>query len=233
MTIREPGYLAPGRPFHLPHNGGSAREHAGRSPVQSRISRSLSSLLFVSFFSPVCPVAAAAAPVTGTVVDAAGRALPRVLVTLVDASGTTIDTTFSYPDGTFRRRQRRTCRLQGAGGARRVRARDRRLRHRHDLKLKLAVAPIPEAVVVSATRTETPPGSSRAADGLRPRRRSSAARTRRCRSPPQRPRRWSCPTAARARSRRSSCAAARATTRRSCWTAFRSTSQAARSTSAA
>jgi vitamin B12 transporter len=94
--------------------------------------------------------------VTGTIVDAAGRALPRVLVTLVDASGTTIDTTFSYPDGTFRVGidAPAGCKVQAALAGFAPATVD--CGTGTGLTLKLAIAPIQEAVVVSATRTEAP-----------------------------------------------------------------------------
>ena len=98
--------------------------------------------------------AAAAEPVTGTVVDPSGRALSRVLVTLVDSSGRTIDSTYTYPDGTFRlgtvapsgcRVQAALAGFQAASAA-----------CGQDVRIALALAPITEAVVVSATRTEAP-----------------------------------------------------------------------------
>ena len=109
---------------------------------------------------PSCsrPCAAAAAPISGVVLDSSGRAIPRALVTVVDAAGSAVGTTFTYPDGTFSVEAATPsgCRVQaslsgfetasvpcGAGT---------------DLRLSLTVAPLQEAVVVSATRTEAPLG---------------------------------------------------------------------------
>jgi len=100
--------------------------------------------------------AAAAAPVTGTVVDPSGKALSRVLVTLVDSAGRTVDSTYTYPDGTFRLAAEAPagCRVQvSLAGFQTTSA-----TCGQDLRIALAVAPIQEAVVVSATRTEAPLG---------------------------------------------------------------------------
>jgi vitamin B12 transporter len=99
---------------------------------------------------------AAAAPVTGTVVDSSGRALPRVLVTLLDTSGQVLGTTFTYADGTFRFDAPTSagCRIQATLAG--FQPASVECGSGNDVKINLAVAPIEEAVVVTATRTEAP-----------------------------------------------------------------------------
>jgi hypothetical protein len=43
-----------------------------------------------------------AAPLTGRVVDPAGRPVPRAIVRAIDGSGRTLAEVFTTPDGTFR-----------------------------------------------------------------------------------------------------------------------------------
>jgi vitamin B12 transporter len=89
-------------------------------------------------------------------VDSSGRALPRVLVTLVDSSGRSIASTFTYPDGTFRFDADTPpgCRVQASLAGFETASVD--CGNGKDVKIGLAVAPIQEAVVVTATRTEAP-----------------------------------------------------------------------------
>jgi vitamin B12 transporter len=96
--------------------------------------------------------------VTGTAVDSSGRALPRVLITLVDASGATVDTTFTFPDGTFHvgADVPSGCKIQASLAGFESAVVD--CGSGQNLKVTLAVAPVQEAVVVSATRTEAPLG---------------------------------------------------------------------------
>jgi outer membrane cobalamin receptor len=109
---------------------------------------------------PGVPAAiAAGSPVTGTIVDPSGRALARALVTLTDGSGRTLDTTFSYPDGTFRVNRPDTgagagCRLQVALAGFQTGGVD--CGAGTNLRVSLALAGVEASVVVSATRTEAP-----------------------------------------------------------------------------
>jgi vitamin B12 transporter len=100
--------------------------------------------------------AASGAPVTGTVNDPSGRALQRVLVTLLDSSGRPIDKTFTYPDGTFRFEADTTagCRVQASLAGFQTATVD--CGSGKDLRIGLTVASVQEAVVVTATRTEAP-----------------------------------------------------------------------------
>jgi outer membrane cobalamin receptor len=97
------------------------------------------------------------APLTGVVVDASGRALPRVVVQVVAADGTTAASTLTDADGTFR--------VNGAPPACRVDAslagfssESAPCQTSAPVRLTLQVAPVAEAIVVSATRTEAPAG---------------------------------------------------------------------------
>jgi vitamin B12 transporter len=116
--------------------------------------RSVLSAFFATTF--LVTSVAAAGPVTGTVVDSTGRALPRVLVTLIDAGGTTVDTTFSYPDGTFRVGKDAPAGCQVRAALAGFETATIECASGTGLKLDLAVAAVQEAVVVSATRTEAP-----------------------------------------------------------------------------
>jgi vitamin B12 transporter len=153
--------LAPGRPFRLLSETLIRYRRVNtpkRSPVRLPAVRSLSILVFV-LYGFVTAVAATAAPVTGTIVDPSGRPLPRVLVTIVDASGNTVDATFTYPDGTFRldrldKDASAGCRIQASLAGFQTAVVD--CGNGRDLRVGLAVAPVQEAVVVSATRTEAP-----------------------------------------------------------------------------
>ena len=97
---------------------------------------------------------AAAPPVTGVVVDPSGKVLSRVLVTVVDAAGRTVDSTYTYPDGTFRLGSDAPdgCQVQVALAGFQAAS----TACGQDLRIGLTVAPIQEAVIVSATRTEAP-----------------------------------------------------------------------------
>jgi vitamin B12 transporter len=101
-------------------------------------------------------VAASAAPITGTIVDQSGRAVPRVLVALVDASGKTLGTTFTYPDGTFHLDANAPagCRIRASLAGFQTGTVD--CGSGRDLRINLSVAPVQEAVIVSATRTDAP-----------------------------------------------------------------------------
>ena len=92
---------------------------------------------------------------SGTVEDESGTPLPRVAVSLVDARDNTVATAFTDPRGVFR--FVRSCNgcavvatLPGFNPARAPVSSDRAA------TLTLTVAPVEEAVVVTATRTDTP-----------------------------------------------------------------------------
>jgi vitamin B12 transporter len=123
--------------------------------VQRPFVRSFSiHILLFGFLSSAA--AASGAPVTGTVNDPSGRALQRVLVTLLDSSGRPIDKTFTYPDGTFRFEADTTagCRVQASAAGFQTATVD--CGSGKDLRIGLTVASVQEAVVVTATRTEAP-----------------------------------------------------------------------------
>jgi vitamin B12 transporter len=97
------------------------------------------------------------APITGTVVDSSGRAVPRAAVEVIAADGTSVGTVFTDVDGTFR--------VQAAPDACRVRVALTGFEPATvdcgagtPLKLTLTIAPVAEQIVVSATRTEAPAG---------------------------------------------------------------------------
>lgn len=118
----------------------------------------LSSLVFslsLSLFPP--------APITGVVVDGAGRPVPRALVDVIAGDGTVAATVVTDTDGSFAAPSAPDgCRLRAslagfqpasmdcptAGGP---------------ARLTLSVAPVAEHIVVSATRTDAPSGQVGAA----------------------------------------------------------------------
>jgi vitamin B12 transporter len=101
------------------------------------------------------------APLTGVVVDASGRAVPRAVVQIVTADGSPAASTLTDADGGFRiANPPASCQVEASltgfskasaacGAA--------------PLRLTLTVAPVSEAIVVSATRTEAPAGQVAAA----------------------------------------------------------------------
>ena len=97
------------------------------------------------------------ASISGTVVDTAGRAVPRAIVQIVAADGSVAANTVTDADGTFRiATALSSCRVEasltGFSKASAPCTTDTPVR------LALSVAPVAEAVVVSATRTEAPAG---------------------------------------------------------------------------
>ena len=108
--------------------------------------------VFVLSLSTLLPV-----PITGTVVDSSGRAIPRATVEVLAADGTSAGTVFTDGEGTFR--------VQAAPEGCRVRAALTGFQPATvecgagaPLKLTLTIAPVAEQIVVSATRTEAPAG---------------------------------------------------------------------------
>jgi vitamin B12 transporter len=98
---------------------------------------------------------------TGVVVDASGRAVPRAVVQIV-AGGTPASSTLTETDGTFRvANPHASCRIEVSlpGFSRATAPCDADA----PVKVTLQVAPIAEAIVVSATRTEAPAGQAAAA----------------------------------------------------------------------
>src|SRR5262245_9644282 len=100
-------------------------------------------------------------PVTGVVVDSAGRAVPRAAVTVVAADGSPFATAITNADGSFRIADApASCRVEASltGFSKASAACDG-----SPLRLTLDVAPVSEAIVVSATRTDAPAGQVAAA----------------------------------------------------------------------
>jgi len=99
--------------------------------------------------------------VTGSVTDQSGRPLPRAIVQVVAADGSTAASTFTDPDGAFHIANAPDgCRLQASlTGFTTATAPC----SASAVTLALSVAPLAEHVVVSATRTEAPSGQVGAA----------------------------------------------------------------------
>jgi outer membrane cobalamin receptor len=94
--------------------------------------------------------------VTGVVVDETGRPVPRAVVQIVSADGSTASV-FTDGGGTFRITSPPPgCRVQVMLGGFEPASAD--CRTDAPLRLTLAVAPVAERIVVSATRTEAPAG---------------------------------------------------------------------------
>jgi outer membrane cobalamin receptor len=97
------------------------------------------------------------APVTGVVVDGAGRPVPRASVDVIAADGTIAATIFTDADGAFAAPSAPDgCRLRASLAG--FQAASIACRIDAPVKLTLAVAPVAEHIVVSATRTEAPSG---------------------------------------------------------------------------
>ena len=108
--------------------------------------------LFCFHFSLVA-IPVSAGPLTGRVADATGRPLPRARVRALDASGRPLVETLTLPDGTFTIETNASdCRLEASltGFA------TASLPCATSAEFKLALAPLHEAVLVTATRGETP-----------------------------------------------------------------------------
>jgi len=109
--------------------------------------------LFLAFPDP--------ASLTGLVVDASGRPVPRALVQVV-SGGDVSSTTLTESDGSFRiAAAPAACEVQVSlpGFSRAVTACDAGA----PMRVTLRVAPVAEAIVVSSTRTEAPAGQAAAA----------------------------------------------------------------------
>jgi outer membrane cobalamin receptor len=101
-------------------------------------------------------------PVTGLVVDTAGRAIPRAVVRVFTSEGADAGGVFTSVDGTFRvATPPPACRVEASLTG--FETASAPCRTDAPLRLTLAVAPIAEQVVVSATRTEAPAGQVAAA----------------------------------------------------------------------
>lgn len=120
---------------------------------------SFSALLFSLFLSLVPSVPAAQAPdaVTGVVVDAAGRRIPRAAVTVIARDGRTTAVVFSDGEGAFRIAGAPDgCRIHAALPGFQPAVAD--CRTDAPIALTLPIAGVAENIVVSATRTEAPSG---------------------------------------------------------------------------
>lgn len=99
------------------------------------------------------PVSAAAADLSGIVVDADGRPLPRAHVRVVEATEPNPHDTFTDEAGHFRLSASGSCLVEAAlAGFRTTRVPCAET----ELTIELPLAPIEETVVVTATRTEVP-----------------------------------------------------------------------------
>ena len=113
-------------------------------------------MLFPVLLSISLSAFSAAGPISGVVVDPAGRAVPRAVVQILAADGTTAATLLTDADGSFRVASGPDgCRVhvslpgfQPATAA----------CSSTPLRVALGLAPVSEAIVVSATRTEAPAG---------------------------------------------------------------------------
>jgi len=114
------------------------------------------SLLALSLVVPVDP-----SPLTGVVVDAAGRPVPRAIVQVINADGSAATTVVTDADGAFRiAAPPSSCRVEASlTGFSKASA----ACGQAPLRLTLSVAPVSEAIVVSATRTDAPAGQVAAA----------------------------------------------------------------------
>ncbi|HEY7498586.1 MAG TPA: TonB-dependent receptor [Vicinamibacterales bacterium] len=120
--------------------------------------RSLALLVSFLLSTPSLRAQSAQDAIAGIVVDANGSPVVRALVTIADAQGKTVASTFTDRDGRFDARARPAsgcsveATLSGFVPARLPCARYQ------DMRLSLAIAPLHEAVVVTATRGEAPGG---------------------------------------------------------------------------
>lgn len=113
--------------------------------------------LSISNLAPRSPIPDPRSPVSGVVVDSAGRPVPRASVDVVAADGTVAATVFTDTDGTFTAPSAPDgCRLRATLAG--FRPATGGCRTDAPVTLTLAVAPLAEHIVVSATRTEAPSG---------------------------------------------------------------------------
>jgi vitamin B12 transporter len=114
--------------------------------------------LYVCLLSLPLPFASADPPaISGTVVDPAGRPVPRAIVQIVAADGTVAATVFTEADGSFQiAAVPRACRVRASLTGFQPAAAD--CTAALPLRLSIGLAPIAEDIVVSATRTEAPAG---------------------------------------------------------------------------
>lgn len=100
--------------------------------------------------------------VTGSVVDGAGRAVPRAAVEVIAPGGAVAATVFTDADGGFTLPAAPDgCRVRASLAGFQTASSD--CRTDAPIKLTLTVAPVAEHIVVSATRTEAPSGQVAAA----------------------------------------------------------------------
>ena len=122
------------------------------SPARSVLSFLLA--LVSLFVAPNVHAQGGGDPISGIVVDSDDRPIARALVSLLDAEGRTLASAFTGQDGRFRVPAAAGCTvaasLSGFVPARVPCTKG------GEVRLPLAVAPVHEAVVVTATRDETP-----------------------------------------------------------------------------
>ena len=124
------------------------RPHRSRGRTSARC---LTHILLVAALG--VPASAAAADLSGIVVDPDGRPLPRVHVRVVDATEQNPRDTFTDETGHFRLPAAGSCAVEAAlTGFRTTRVPCSET----ELTIELPLAPVEETVVVTATRTEAP-----------------------------------------------------------------------------
>jgi len=96
-------------------------------------------------------------PISGVVVDGAGRPVPRAAIDVIAGDGSVAGTIFTEADGTFALQTApEGCRLRASLAG--FEPASTACRADAPVKLTLTVAPVAEHIVVSATRTEAPSG---------------------------------------------------------------------------
>jgi outer membrane cobalamin receptor len=123
--------------------------------VRTTLARSILSLL-VSLPITSTLWAQPREPITGIVVDSNDRAVGRALVSVTDAHGRTLASTFTGRDGRFSVAVDATPGCRVAASLAGFIPAHSSCEGTKELRLSLAIAPVRDAVVVTATRDETP-----------------------------------------------------------------------------
>jgi vitamin B12 transporter len=115
-------------------------------------------ILIALLFVPALHAQTVQPVIAGVVIDANDQPVVRALVTMTGLDGKVLTTTFTERDGRFRLRADSGggCHVEASlSGFQRARA---ACVLNQELRLTLTIAPVQEAVVVTATRSETPAG---------------------------------------------------------------------------